>query len=63
MYFLGGRGLSNGDIEVARDTVLSGDTAGRELVSKPAISSTKSWGGATIERLTPYVISSPPSPL
>ena len=44
VYFLACKGLSNDDVGVARGTVFQ-EIRGRELVSQPAISSTKSWGG------------------
>ena len=42
VYFLGCKGLSNDDVGVAGGIVFQ-EIYGRELVSKPAISSKKSW--------------------
>ena len=47
-------GLSNDGVGVARGTVFSGDTYGRELVSKPAISFKKSWGGYRLMAHVPH---------
>ena len=44
MYFLVCKGPSNDDVGVARSTVFQ-EMRGGELVSKPAISRKKSWGG------------------
>ena len=54
MLFIFCKRLSNDDLGVARDTVFP--ELRPVLVSKPAVSLAKSWGGATVER--PYGASS-----
>ena len=51
------KGRSNDDVEGARGTVFQ-EIHGRELVSKPAISSKKRWGGYRSKTLA--VAGSPP---